>query len=307
MSAQDEFTIVGKINNSVVLTTWTLCKRGWTIRMKWCYYLITILEAMVIVRFVQQPCAGLEILNLVWLLTPPTFSFQILMHFISCYHPSLMHLLWSDMKNVRKDMTTAALTHIRHMVYPLITLYISSYCCWQSRAFYMYCFLIYTSTKTQSSIDLFVSYCMTILWTSYLWRELKRIRRYKLPNLLQSLLFNTDIWCCLIGVLIIPYSNHRTQLTPYDLYNLWLHISTSNSCWDIQSRATRVTSWNSRTGYRARLTSNVRIWKELIEAEPSWLTRYDEPIEFMSEILIGYVCSIEDKQINRRQCFCRQP
>ena len=45
----------------------------------------------------------------------------------------------------------------------------------------------------------------------------------------------------------------------------------------------------------------------IIEAEPSWLTRYDGPIEFTSEILIGYVCTIEDKQINRRQCFCRQP
>ena len=69
----------------------------------------------------------------------------------------------------------------------------------------------------------------------------------------------------------------------------------------------RVTSWNSRTGYRARLTSNFRICEELIEAEPSWLTRYDGPIKFTSGILIGYVCAIEDKQINRRQCFCRQP
>ena len=53
------------------------------------------------------------------------------------------------------------LTRTRQVVYALITLSISSYCCWQNRAFYMHCFfLIYTSTKLQSSIDLFVSNCI---------------------------------------------------------------------------------------------------------------------------------------------------
>ena len=80
----------------------------------------------------------------------------------------------------------------------------------------------------------------------------------------------------------------------------------SRPCSDIQSRATRVTSSNSCKGYRARLTSNVRICEQLIETEPSWLTRYDGPIEFTSEILIEYLCVIEDKQINQRQCFYRR-
>ena len=47
------------------------------------------------------------------------------------------------------------LTRPRQAACMLITWYVSSYCCWQSRAFYMYCILIYTYKWRQSLIDLF--------------------------------------------------------------------------------------------------------------------------------------------------------
>ena len=52
------------------------------------------------------------------------------------------------------------LTRTRQVIYTLINLYISYYYCWQIREFCMYCFLFYTSTKTQSLADVFVAYCM---------------------------------------------------------------------------------------------------------------------------------------------------
>ena len=82
----------------------------------------------------------------------------------------------------------------------------------------MYCFLIYMSTKTQSSIDQFVSCCIHLVRTvvdqrSNLWRELKRIQQYELINSYQSLLVQNKIsWCCTVGVFDIPYSSRTTQL-----------------------------------------------------------------------------------------------
>ena len=68
--------------------------------------------------------------------------------------------------------TVAMLTRTRQGVYALVTLYVSCYCCWQVRAFYMYCFsslVIYKNTVFDCSVCLQLH--MQFFARFYLWPQ----------------------------------------------------------------------------------------------------------------------------------------